>query len=431
MPILAIDVGTSCVKAAVLDHDRGEPLAAIARVDYAMDRPTADAAEVPAERLWTALTAASRQATLLNSNVDGVGLSCFAPALVLLDEADRLLTPIWTFLDRRSRPAARQVWAAVGQEFLEATGSRPLPGGISAICWRQQLHEDPYLKRKVKHYLHLNGWLGLRMTGERAFDRANASLSGLFGTTTDRRWSPRWCEYFLIDPGWLPPVVCGSTTLGSLRARAAAELGVAAGLPVKLGGTTISSAMLAAGLGPGDLLQIVGSPGVLAGMTDTPKPNATRLTSLVGLGKAFMHVAFNPLGAAALDWLRRLCFQEQSDREFHEQTIPAAQDRSARATLDPPFLDGDRLEIEAHRAAFRDLTLASDRLDLLAALIEALRRRQRQAIVDLGLGERFQRVVVTGDGQEAVRHLLPAYPVERVQSIDEASLRGAAQWFRA
>src|SRR4029077_608135 len=109
-------------------------------------------------------------------------------------------------------------------------------------------------------------------------DPANASCTGLYGTLTDRLWSPRWCEYFEVDPAWLPPVVCGSTTIGTLRSAAAAELGVVAGLAVKLGANNIGSAMLAAGMKPGDLLHCVGATQVLATLTDKPRPDARRLT---------------------------------------------------------------------------------------------------------------------------------------------------------
>ena len=102
------------------------------------------------------------------------------------------------------------------------------------LCYRQQLTLDPSLRSRVRSYLHANGWLGLRLTGERAFDRANASFTGLYGTLTDQKWSPRWCDYFQVDASWLPPVWCGSTTLGALRPSLAGELGVPAGIPVKL-----------------------------------------------------------------------------------------------------------------------------------------------------------------------------------------------------
>jgi xylulokinase len=430
MRILALDVGTSSVKAAVLEVVSAAPVGPVAKAGYALDHPTPDAAEVPAERLWSAVAAAAREAAQGAAGVEAIGLSCLMPALVLLDGADRPLAPIWTHLDRRARPAARQVWAEVGAAFLAAAGNRPLPGGISAVCYRQQLHDDPGLAGRVKSYLHANGWLGLRLTGERAFDRGNACFTGLYGTLTDRAWSQRWCTYFAVDLSWLPPVVCGRTTLGGLRPEAAAELGLPAGLPVKLGTADTSSAMLAAGMGPGDLLHVVGTTQVLAALTGTPRPDAKRLTRQLGVGEAFIHVTHNPVGGAALDWLRDLCFRDQAEPEFYERTIPAARERATMVTLDPPFLGGDRLEIEAHRAAFRELTLASDRLDLLAAVLEAMRQRHREALAALGLGERFRRIFLTGGGAEVVRQLIPEYATATVQLLEEGSLRGVARLFQ-
>jgi xylulokinase len=430
MHILALDVGTSSVKAAVLDVASARPIGKIARTEYELDHPTPDAAEVPAERLWKAVAAAGRQAALGIEGIEAVGLSCLMPALILLDERGRPLAPIWTHLDRRARPAARQVWAAVGEEFLGTTGNRPLPGGITAVCYRQQLSADPYLFRKVNSYLHANGWLGLKLTGERAFDRGNACFTGLYGTMTDRRWSERWCEYFEVDPAWLPPVVSGDATVGTLRPDAAADLGVPAGLPFKLGTADTSSAMLAAGMGPGDLLHVVGTTQVLSALTDQPRPDPKRLTRQLGVGEAFIQVTHNPVGGAALDWIRELCFRDQPEEEFYDRTIPAALERQTRVTLDPPFLGGDRQEIEAHRAAFRDLTLATDRLDLLAAILEAMRRHHRHAVAALGLGTDFRRIFLTGGGAAVVRKLLPEYASAAVHTLEEGSLRGVARLFQ-
>jgi len=438
MRILALDVGTSSVKAAVLDVTTAAPVGPIARAAYDLDAPVPDAAEIPAMRLWDAVTAAARDAVrqagvagVAGKDVQGIGLSCMMPALVLLDRADRPLGPIWTHLDRRARPAARQVWGAVGQEFFALVGNRPLPGGITAVCFRQQLSDDPYLAQRVGNYLHANGWLGLRLTGERAFDPANACFTGLFGTLTDQTWSKRWLDYFEVDASWLPPVIDGDALLGTLRAEAAAELGVTAGLPVKLGTADTSSAMLAAGMTKKDLLDEVGTTQVLSVLTDTPLPSPQRLTRLLGVGRSFVHVTHNPVGGAALDWIRGLCFREQSAQEFFQRTVPAALDRPTRVTLDPPFLGGDRLEIEAHRAAFRDLELTTDREDLLTAVLQAMVRRHHAALAALGAGERFERIFLTGGAEEVVHQLLPAYRTMDVQLLPEGSLRGVARLFQA
>ena len=133
MQILALDVGTSSVKAAVLDVAAAQPVGAVAHVPYELDAPTPDAAEVPPQRLWGAVSAAAREATRKTPAVEAVGLSCLTPALVLLDRDHQPLANVWTHLDRRARGAARQGWQAVGPEFLATAGNRPLPGGISAV----------------------------------------------------------------------------------------------------------------------------------------------------------------------------------------------------------------------------------------------------------------------------------------------------------
>lgn len=429
MRILAIDVGISSIKAAVLDVPSAELIGAVAQVSYELDRPTPEAAQVPAERLWNAVASAARQATRGVDGIEAVGLTCMTPAPVLLDGADRPIGPIWTHLDRRSRPAARQTWAHVGEEFLATTGNRPLPGGISVISYRQQIEHDPYHVRTIKSYLHVNGWLGLRLTGERAFDRGNACFTGLFGTMTDHAWSPRWCAYFEVDPAWLPAVVCGSITIGTLRSAAAAEMGVVAGLPVKLGTSEVGSAMLAANMKPRDLLYCVGDTQVLATLADSPRPDARRLTAYLGVGAPFIHITYQPIGSPALGWVRQLCFRDQDDKDFYERAIPQAEKITTRVTLDPAFLGGDPLEIEAHRASFRDLTLATDRLELLAALLQAMRLQHKKALAALGCGETFERVFVSGDSTEAVRRWLPADSGD-LNALREGPLRGVARLFQ-
>ncbi|MGE3807840.1 MAG: FGGY-family carbohydrate kinase [Gemmataceae bacterium] len=430
MQVLALDVGTSSVKAAVVEVSTARPAGDIVRVAYPLEHPTPDAAEIHLDKLWQAVTEAGRKAGRGHDPIDGVGLSCLMPALVLLDEQDRPLGPAWTHLDRRSRIAARQAWTAGSDELLHSIGNRPLPGGISAVCWKQQYFEDTYLHRRVRSYLHLNGWLGLRLTGQRAFDKANACFTGLFNTLGDQRWSQRWCDFFEVDRSWLPDVLDGRATLGTLNAQAAGELGIVGGIPVKLGTADTSSAILAANMKEGDLLHVMGTTQVLAGLTTKPVPSVKRLTRLLGVGDAFVHVTHNPVGGAALDWLHQLCFREQDEEEFFDSTIPAALERSTRVALEPPFLGGDRLEIEASRAAFRNLTLASNRDDLLAAVLTAMRKGQRDAIAQLGLGESFRTIHLTGGGAELVQQLLPEYQGANVHAFEEGSLLGVACLFR-
>ncbi|MBX9581313.1 MAG: FGGY-family carbohydrate kinase [Gemmataceae bacterium] len=430
MHILALDVGTSSVKAAVLDQATGDPVGHPAKAPYSLDYPTHDAAEVPAERVREAVENAATEAVAAakGATVDGVGISCLTPALVLLGDGDQVLSPVWTHLDRRSRPVARETWAGFGQAFLNEVGTRPLPGGISAVGFAQQVRDDPGLKGRVRRYLHLNGWLGLRLTGTAAFDPANASFSGLYGTCTDHQWSAWWCGYFGVDPAWLPPVVDGRAVLGGLRDEVASAWGLKPGTPVKVGTADTSSAMLAARVCPGDLLHSVGTTQVLAVVTDKPAPDPRRLTRLFGVGDKYAVVTHNPVGGAALEWMHKLCFHDQSADEYYGRTVFACDGRKTDVTLDPPYLGGDRLEIEPRLAHFTHLSADDTREDLLYAVLEAMRRGHRAALAGLGVDPTtIRRVVLTGGGAEVVRKVLPEYQNADIHLIDGASLRGVAR----
>jgi xylulokinase len=224
-------------------------------------------------------------------------------------------------------------------------------------------------------------------------------------------------------------VVDGRTTLGSVRSAVAAELGVPPGVPLKLGTADTSSAVLAAAMKKGELLHEVGTTQVLATLTDQPTPDARRLTRLLGVGDDYLYVTHNPVGGVALEWLKNLCFGELSQEQFFRETFALAQKHQTRVTLDPPYLGGDRLEIEAHRAAFRDVTLSTTRLDLLAALLNALVRQHRLAIQGLGEGEQYSRIILTGGGAEYVRPLIAEYAAANVEFLNEGSLFGVAKLF--
>ncbi|HMP00932.1 MAG TPA: FGGY-family carbohydrate kinase [Gemmatales bacterium] len=428
MAVLALDVGTSVIKAAAIAPTTGELVGPLIREACPLENPGPDQAVVDPFRLWDALVKAA-SAAAAGHTIEGIGLATFTPGLILLDERDEPLTPIITHLDRRSQPEAREIERELGPAFLESTGNRPLPGGISAVVF-QHLHESqPELRRRLHRYLHVNGWICLKLTGVAAFDPANACFTGLCSLMAEPDWSPRWCAYFGVAGAWLPPILPGNLTVGYLHSQGAEALGLPEGTPVKLGVPDTTAALLAAGAQRDDLLHMVGTTQVLAVLTDAPSPHSQRLTRHLGVGRQFVHVVHNPVGGVALEWMHRLCFADQPDIEFYGATLEAARQRATSVIFDPPFLGGDRLEIEARHAGWQNLSLATHRLDLLAALLETMRRGHRGAMAALERHQPPSRVFLSGGGADLVRRLLPEYSHGSVMMLEEASLRGAARLF--
>jgi xylulokinase len=415
MAILGIDIGSSFVKAALLGKSP------IARVPCEIELPSADRAELDLRKVWSAILAAAKQClrSYSGERIDGIGLSCLTPALVLLGENDKPLGPAYTHLDRRSREQASRIWKEVGPEFHASTGNLPLPGGMSAVTYKALAASG------VKRYLHLNGWVGAKLTGVFAFDPANAAFTGLYSLFPGEGWSERWCRYFGVDPKWLAPVVSGDAVLGALTKEAAAELGLKPGIPVKLGTADTSSALLAVGAGNLDLLHVAGTTQVLAAIVDKPEPHPRRLVRPLGVGKRFVHVTHNPVGGAALEWLRGLCFAEMPSERYYGGLLEAALGRKTEVELDPCYLGGDRLEMERRSASFNHLSLSVTREDLLAAVLKAMKRGHEQALTDLGVGPR--KTHLTGGAASILKRLLPEY--RDLEPVEEGSLLGISRLF--
>lgn len=427
MKILALDIGTSSVKAAVLDTQTRQPVGTVVKTAYLLQQPDADTATIDPEVLWSAISDAARQAAA-GQSVDGIGISCLTPCLVLLDHHQQPLFPFVTHLDRRARPTAKALDTHYGTEFLRETGNRPLPGGISAIYFHRWLQQHPESASRVAHYLHLNSWICLKLTGETAMDPGNACFTGLCHWS-EVRWSPEWCEHLGVKPVWLPNILPGNTTVGPLLPEWAKAWSLPAGIPVKLGLADTSSAILAAGMEPGDLLHLVGTTQVLAVLTDAPQPSPVRLTRHLGVGESYLHVTHNPVGGVALDWLHQLCFNDVRVEDYYSTWIDKALATSTSVTLEPLFLGGDRLEIDEKKAGFKNLSLTTDRVELLAAVLHAMKLGHRHAWQSLARISPPKRIFLSGGGAAVVHKLLPEYQDAEVVEIDQASLLGVSRLF--
>lgn len=426
MRILAWDIGTSAIKAAILDVQSATPVGPVLRVPLTLHQ-AGEAATLDPHEIWSGLVRLTRELASVAA-VEGLGMCCLTPGWLLLDANDQPLTPVITHLDRRSRPLAQRLWQTCGEAFLNETGNKPLPGGLSGIACAHWLQTYPELRARVRRLVHLNSWLVLLLTGRTAFDWGNACFTGLFGYQR-REWSEHWCRELGIEMAWLSEITDGRTTIGTLQEAVAAEMGIPAGVPVKLGVADTSAAMLAAKMDMGDLLHVVGTTQVLATLVDPPQPGPDHLTRMLGVGSSFVHVTHNPVGGVALEWMHRLCFRDQTEDVFFQQTLPEAWQRTSPVVLDPPYLGGDRLAIEPAEAAFRHIQLNTDRLDLLAAVLHAMHEQHHQAVQALHVAGPFRRVFLTGGGAEIIRRLFPEYQNGNVFLLEEGSLRGIAQLF--
>ena len=130
MKLLAIDVGSSSVKAAILRGTRA--VGKIAREEFATSFDGVRA-EIDPDEILKAIRRAIGSLGDAVKQVEAIAPAVMSPAWVAMDKRGKPLTPIVTHQDRRSVVEANEIERRIGKaRHLKLAGNRPFPGGISS-----------------------------------------------------------------------------------------------------------------------------------------------------------------------------------------------------------------------------------------------------------------------------------------------------------
>lgn len=308
--ILALDAGTSVVKAVAFDA-AGRVLAEAARanivttvadggVEQDMARTWTDAASVLAE-LAQRLPRARLAALAVTGQGDGTWL---------VDAAGAPAAPAMLWLDARARGIVerRRADGSAAAAFVHTGSGLNACNQSSQLLWLAE--RRPEVLARSATAMHCKDWLYFRLTGIRATDPSEACFT--FGDWRTRDYSAAVLAALgLADMrGKLPPIVDGTRTTHRLSAQAAMTTGLPAGLPVALAHVDVVCTALGGGLfgaGPAGVT-ILGSTGMhlrLAARTEDVRPS----TEMTGYCMCFpvpghvMQAQSNMAATLNIDWL--------------------------------------------------------------------------------------------------------------------------------
>jgi sugar (pentulose or hexulose) kinase len=436
--VLALDVGSSSVKAAVLAGDRF--LAGPVRVGYPTSFVGVRAEIDPGALLDAVASAVGALGAALVRGIDVVAPGVLSPSWVAMDPDGAALTPIVTHADRRSVAQARELERRTGRaRHLALAGNRPVPGGIASTTWAWYVQTAPELMARAALVGQLGTYLLRQFTGARVIDPSNASFLGVYATTTLAGWCPELLDAVGGRPDQLPRVLPAAAVAGTVTPDAAGRYGLPAGAPVLTGCVDGSAALLAAGaraggLRAGQLVDAVGSTDVLAMCAAAPAPGEGVLTRALGVDGAWVSVATLAAAGSALDWAHRVLFAELPVEAFRQLVARVAAEPDSGGVRCRPTLAGERTGMTPLRGAFDGVTLATTREHLLSALVEGLAAASAARVPRLARAGDPQRCVyLTGGGAASLAPVLtrgwPAHPSGepwRFARIEEATLRGLA-----
>jgi xylulokinase len=269
---LGIDIGTSSVKAVLVDEAGAVVDQASAALPIARPQP-GWSEQNPADWWEATNTAVVSLDARRRHAVKSVGLSGQMHGATLLDGADKALRPAILWNDGRSHRECEELEAAEPNS-RKITGNIAMPGFTAPKLLWVRKHE-PDVFKATKTVLLPKDYVRLRMTGTKASDLSDASGT-LWVDVGKRAWSPAMLAATGLAETHMPRLCEGPDVTGELRAELAEAWGMSR-VPVAAGGG--DNAAGAAGVGvidPGDAFLSLGTSGVLFLAGDRFLPNPAR-----------------------------------------------------------------------------------------------------------------------------------------------------------
>lgn len=431
MLFLSIDFGTSAVKMSLVDDTLRTLCRSKSEYQYLI--LPGEKNELRESDLMGAFFAAADQLDpSLRRQVDIICYDTFSPSLVLMDRDGNLTYPnIITHMDRRSRDQSKFIDKQFGRtEYMNISGIYPFPGGCSAMTLIWFAQNMPDILARTCRIGHLPTLLHKKLTGEWTVDLVNASMLGVYETTTQGSWSKTLLEAFSLRPDLFGEIYHPGVIRGTLSQNIARQLGVPAGIPVCVGTNDVAAAQMGAkNSRPGDIMNPTGSSEIISVLTDVPKPDPNyylRNAALPGLWQIFSITC----GGFGVDWFYRQFCQDMSREAFYQFEAQAIRDCIQAGTggvTFEPYLAGDRQSLDIKTGSWHGLTLASTRGQMLAAYLNAIQDvicqtiRRAGTTVRLNTNIKISGGMATGDYLALKKHVFPEFSFE---IVDDCPLLG-------
>ena len=369
---LGIDVGTSAVKAILVD-ERQMPIAE-ADVPLPISRLHDLWSEQDPESWWQAVQRVMDQLHVKEASaladVRGIGLSGQMHGAVLLDSGNRPLRPAILWNDGRSFREAQELGEG-HPELSRTAGVIPMPGFTAPkLLWLAR--HEPTTFRAVRKILLPKDYIRLKLTGAVVTDMSDAA--GTWWLDEARRdWSDAALEATGLSRDHMPGLVEGSQTSGIVRAEVARRWGLRSDVVVAGGaGDAAAGAVGLGAIGGGSAFISLGTSGQLfvTMETFTTAPEAVVHSFCHALPGRWFQMAAMLNGASCLSWTAHLLKRDIGD--LLRETEAAYREPSSLLFL--PYLTGERTpHNDPHaRGVFFGLSPETRQTDLAQATLEGV-----------------------------------------------------------
>lgn len=274
MYLLGYDIGTSSVKASLVDASTGRAVASdfFPKQEAPIKALHAGWAEQDPDSWWQYLKEATASVLAKSgvkaADIAAIGFSYQMHGLVCVDQYNKPLRDSIIWCDSRAVPYGRDAFDALGHEQC-LSHLLNSPGNFTAakLAWVKE--NEPEVFDRIYKIMLPADYIAMRMTGEIVTNPEGLSEMMLWDFKTD---SPATflMDYFGFPASILPEVRSTFCEQGRLTAEAAAELGLAEGTPITYrAGDQPNNALSLNVFEPGEIASTAGTSGVVYGVNGT------------------------------------------------------------------------------------------------------------------------------------------------------------------
>ncbi|MBR4789129.1 MAG: carbohydrate kinase [Bacteroidales bacterium] len=272
MFLLGYDVGSSSVKASLVDAQSGQCVASAfyPKNEAPISSPKPGWAEQDPEAWWSYLKLATTEIMQDKNPADiaAIGISYQMHGLVCVDKDLKPLRPAIIWCDSRAVQYGQRAMEAIGEvQCLSHLLNSPGNFTASKLAWVKE--NEPELYGKIYKFMLPGDYIAMKFTGE-VFTTVSGLSEGIFWDFKEKCPADFIFSHFGIDKELMPEIRPTFGPQGEVSAAAAEELGLRKGIPITYrAGDQPNNALSLNVLEPGEIASTAGTSGVVYGVLDS------------------------------------------------------------------------------------------------------------------------------------------------------------------
>ncbi len=418
--VLAVDLGTSGPKVALVSPSGAVVGGQFEAVDLILQ--PGGGAEQDTNQWWDAISAATRRTMDANpdATIAAVSVTTQWSGTVAVDSSGNAITNAIIWMDSRGAPYIEELITGPVRiegydvrkalRWIQLTGGAPTRAGKDPVGHILYLrNQRPGIYHQTSVFLEPKDYINLRLTGRAVATYDSIALHWL----TDNRdpaaidYHDKLLGYTGIDRSLLPELVPATQAIGTVTPAAAADLGIASGIPV-LGGTPD---VHSAAIGSGTIADKAGS--LYVGTSNwitchVPYKKTDLNHNLASLPSPIpgRYLILNEQETAgkSVEWLADILHPGQDRRNALAamNNLAASASAGSGGVIFTPWLFGERTPVEesALRAGFFNQSLDTGRAEMIRAVFEGVAYNSRWLLnyVERIAGAKLDPIVMAGGG---------------------------------